>query len=371
MRVKTENRNQTLLATLKRALTGPVQTGLTVFLALGAGIVMLRVMSENPAQSLAAFFLGPFRNIYGFGNLLNAAVPLVMTGLGIVIAFRTSLFNLGGEGQVYTGALVATVVCLSLPKAGGFQGILLSLTAAASLGALIAGVSGILYVKWRTNELLSSFLISATLVLLVDYLITGPLDDPASNLLCTRTIPTRFWLTRILPPSHLNTCAFLSIVSFAFISVLLFRTRVGYEMRICGSNREFAQYGGVRVGFVLVLSMLASGGFHGLAGAVTILGTHHACIQGFSAGLGWNGIAVALIGRNHPLGVVVAALFYAYLEAGAKAAVLHSNVSIEVAALVQAIIFYLITAQGLVSWIPREGLIRHRGRAPLRGRIRQ
>ena len=366
----TEQSKQASLGKLMRSLANPLQTGLTVCFALAAGTVALLLVSDDPSGSLTAFFLGPFQNIYTFGNMLNSAVPLIVTGLGIVIAFRTSLFNLGGEGQVYSGALVATVVCLMIPGASAFPAILLSLAAAAALGSLIAGISGFFYVRWRTNELLSSFLISSALILLVDYFITGPLDDPGNNLLSTETIPSAFWLTRLLPPSHLNTGVILAALAFALVYVLLFRTRLGYEMRICGGNREFARYGGIRVGFVLTASMIASGGLHGLAGGVAILGTYHASIQGFSFGLGWNGIAVALIGRNHPVGVVAAALLYAYLEAGAKAAVLHSNVSLEIAALVQAVIFYLITAQGLISWLPREGLIKHRARAPLRGRRR-
>ncbi len=347
-----------------------LQTGLTVFLALSAGVIALLIVSKDSGEAIRAVVLGPFQNLYNFGNMLNAAVPLTMTGLGIVIAFRTSLFNLGGEGQVYAGGLIATAVCLSLPEASGFGGTLLSLASAAVLGSLIAGVSGALYVRWRTNELLSSFLISAALILVVDFLITGPLDDPGSNLLSTETIPSRFWLARLLPPSHLNATVLLVILGCIFMYVLLFHTRLGYEMRICGNNREFARYGGVRVGFVLMASMALSGGFHGLAGAAAVLGTHHACIQGFSFGLGWNGIAVALIGRNHPAGVVAAALLYAYLEAGAKAAVIHTQVSPEIATLIQAIIFYLITAQGLISWIPREGSLKHRGKPPLKGRRR-
>jgi simple sugar transport system permease protein len=335
---------------------------------LAAGAIALLIVSEDPSGSLTAVFLGPFKNIYNFGNMLSTAAPLMLTGLGIVIAFRTSLFNLGGEGQVYSGALIATVVCLTFPNALSFPGILLSLAAATALGSLIAGISGLFYVKWRTNELLSSFLISSVLILLVDYLITGPFDDPCNNLPSTETIPSRFWLTRLLPPSHLNAAVIVAILGCVLVYVLLFRTRLGYEMRICGENREFARYGGIRAGIVLTISMIVSGGFHGMAGAVVVLGTHHACIQGFSFGLGWNGIAVALIGRNHPAGVVLAALLYAYLDAGAKAAVIHSNVSLEIAALVQAIIFYLITAQGLISWIPREGLIKQRGRPPLKGR---
>jgi simple sugar transport system permease protein len=353
--------------TLKR-FSGPIQTVLTFLFALGMGIVILLLVSEDPLRAVTYFFIGPFLNLYNLGNMLNSAVPLMFTGLGVVIAFKTSVFNLGGEGQVYSGALVTTAVCLAFPAISGFLGKPLALLAGAVAAALIAGFSGWLYARWQTNELLSTFLISAALILLVDYFITGPLDDPASNLLASLPIPPQYWLMRILAPSRLNTGSLLALVSVGLVTLFLFNTRIGYELRTCGLNREFALYGGIAMETYIVMSMMASGFFHGLAGGVVILGTYHSCIQGFSAGLGWNGIAVALIGRNHPLGVIPAALFFAYLEAGAEAAVIHSGVSTEVALLIQAVIFYLITAQGLLSWIPREGIMKHRGRPPLRGR---
>jgi len=347
---------------------GIARTGLTVLAALTLGLVVLILVSDRPSRAVTFFFAGPFLNLYSFGNMLGSAVPLMLTGMGIVAAFRASVFNLGGEGQVYTGALIATMICLALPRLPGWAGILLSLAAGTLVGAVLAGLSGLFYARWRTNELLSSFLLSAAAVLIVDYLIAGPLDDPASNLLATPAVASRFRLLRILPPSYLDAGVAAVLLLAVLLTVYLFKTRSGYELRMCGSNREFAQYGGIRVGLYLVLPMVMSGGFHGLAGGMSILCTHYRCIQGFSVGLGWNGIAVALIGRNHPLGVIPAALLYAYLEAGAQAAVLHAGMSFEIATLVQAVIFYLVTAQGLISWIPREGLLKHRGRPPLRGR---
>jgi simple sugar transport system permease protein len=332
------------------------------------GVVVLVLVSENPSEAVLFFFLGPFLNLYNLGNMLNAAVPLILTGLGVSVAFRTSIFNLGGEGQVYSGGLVATAVCLAFPAMSGFAGVPIALLTGAAAAAIIAGISGLLYARWQTNELLSSFLISAALVLIVDYIITGPLDDPASNLIATPPIPPQYWLSRILIPSRVNTGSLWAIASVGLVALFLFNTRMGYNLRVCGLNREFALYGGIAMEAYIVLSMAASGFLHGLAGGIVVLGTYHSCIQGFSAGLGWNGIAVALIGRNHPLGIVPAALFYAYLGAGAEAAVIHSGVSTEVALLIQAVVFYLITAQGLVSWIPREGIMKHRARPPLRGR---
>lgn len=122
-------------------------------------------------------------------------------------------------------------------------------------------------------------------------------------------------------------------------------------MRICGLNSEFARYGGINIRKYFMLPMALSGGFHGLAGAVSVLGTQHMCFKGFSGGMGWNGIAVALIAKNNPIAVIPAALFFAYIEAGAKSAMINSDVTIEIASIVQSVVFYLITAQAIYNFV--------------------
>jgi simple sugar transport system permease protein len=131
----------------------------------------------------------------------------------------------------------------------------------------------------------------------------------------------------------------------------MFKTHQGYEMRICGLNSEFARYGGLNIKKYFLLPMVISGGFHGLAGAVSVLGTQHMLFKGFSGGMGWNGIAVALIAKNNPLAVIPAALFFAYIDAGAKSAMINSDVTMEIASIVQAVVFYLITAQAIYNFV--------------------
>jgi ABC-type uncharacterized transport system permease subunit len=328
---------------------------LTLGLAFAVVVLLILVLSEEAGTALAAFFLGPFTNSYFFANMLNAAVPLVFTGTGMALAFQGSVFNLGGEGQVYSGGLIATAICLALPTAAGFAGGALALAGAAAAGAVLAGLSGLFRMKYNTDELITSFLISSAVILVAHYFITGPLDDPESNLLATRAIGLQYHLRRILPPSRLNVSAFFALAASGLVWFLLFATRSGYELRMCGLNREFARYGGIDVRLYLVLPMILSGALHGLAGGLSILGTYQRCIKGFSVGMGWNGIAVALIARNHPLGVLPAALFFAYLEAGAGAAMLQADVTFELAGIAKAVIFYLITAQGLMSFLSRRG----------------
>jgi simple sugar transport system permease protein len=344
------------LRNLRGRIVGTPGLAVTLALALVFALLVLSLLSDRPAAAIFYYFLGPFLTPFSLGNMLSNMTPLILTSLGMVLAFRASVYNLGGEGQVYSGALCSAAVLLLLPRLPGFLGIVLGLLAAALVSASLAFLSGWLRVKWEVSELISSFLLSAAVILMVDYLITGPLDDPHSNLLSTGLLNARYWLPRLFPPSHLNIGLILAVGAAIITAFFLFRTRAGYELRIVGLNREFARYGGIRTSTYVLLSMALSGALHGLAGATSILGVYHAAIKGFSTGLGWNGIAVALIGRTHPIGILPAALLYAYLEAGAKAAMIHAGVSLEIATLVQAFIFYLITAQRLLDFL------RHRQR---------
>ena len=253
----------------------------------------------KPRDRLLSIFLaGPFSNKYYLGNLINNAVPLVFTGIGISIAFRSSMFNLGGEGQVYCGGFAASLFCLYFPFLPGWIGIVLSLLTAALIGGAIAGMSGIFKTKWGTDELLSSFLISRALIHIIDSFITGYFKDPESNLNTTEKIAQQFRLFKIFQPSSLNLSLFLALAAAGIGVYYLFRTRSGYKIRMIGLNEQFARYGGIDIPRYKVLSMIISGALHGMAGAGVILGTHYMCLKGFSSGLGWNGIVVALIGSE-------------------------------------------------------------------------
>ena len=278
-----------------RFLLGTLGLAFTVGVAFLIVILLILFLSREPGRTIRWFFLGPLTNRYYLGNMLNAAVPLIFTGLGVAIAFRSSVFNLGGEGQVYASALAATVICLALPRAGGWLGGLLALAGACAAGGLLGTLSGFFRMKWGTDELISSFLISSSVVLVVNYFITGPLDDPGNNLLATRAIAEQFRLLPVFRPSKLNISVLFALLAAAWAFFFLFFTHRGYEMRMCGLNREFSRYGGLDVSAYLVLPMALSGALHGLAGGVAVLGTYYMSLREFTFGMGWNGIAVALI----------------------------------------------------------------------------
>jgi simple sugar transport system permease protein len=322
--------------------------------------VLALFLSRYPGRTLGYFFLGPLGNAYYFGNMLNSAVPLIFGGLGVCIAMQGGNFNLGGEGQIYTGAFTATVTALALsplarPGLPGFLGALLALCAGAVLSGALAGLSAFFKLRWNTNELITTFLLSNALILIINYCITGPFLDPGTNLQSTRQVNRVFRLPRILPPSNLSAALFFALFAVFLVWVFLYRTRAGYEIRICGFNGLFAQYGGISRGRSIVLSMFLSGAFYGIGGGMVIFGTYYGTIKEFSLGMGWNGLAVALIARSKPGGVIPAAIFFAWIGSGARLAMQFSDVTVELASIVESAVFFLVTSQVILGIFRKKG----------------
>jgi simple sugar transport system permease protein len=343
---------------LAGALRPEVSGGILLILIISllAVIVPALLLSKTPGKALWYFFLGPVRNVYQFGNMLNSAVPLIFGGIGVSIAMRAGHFNLGGEGQIYAGAFIATVTALALAH-WGIAGAVLALIAGALFSGLVAGFSGICKARWNTSELITSFLLSNALVLIINYLVTGPFLDPAANLQSTRKIPLPFRLPLILPPSNLSAALLIALAAVILAQIFLTQTRIGYEIRIAGINETFARYGGINTKVNTVLVLFISGAFYGLAGGLSVYGTYYGTVKEFSSGLGWNGLAAALIARFHPLAVIPASLFFAWINAGARIAMQNSDLTFEVAAIVQSVVFFLVTSVTLRG-VFRKGLRR-------------
>ena len=323
-------------------------------MALISGITIILIISDAPLDALKAFFLYPVSSKYYVGNLLSGSVPLIFTGLAIAVAFSASAYNLGVEGQVYLGALAGTYAALKLGTAPAPLGIILSLVLAFLTGGLIAGVSGVLKAFRKTNELISSLLLSYAVILFVDYMVEGPLNDAPSGLASTPYIQDEMMLPGIMKPSNLNVGFLIALAFSVIVYLFMNRTSKGYSIRVTGKSDSFARYIGVQTGRVWVLSMFLSGGLAALGGMFDVLGVQGRVIRGFSTGYGWNGIAVALIARNNPIFILPAAIFFSYLELGSQIASFEADLTPEVARIVQAVIFYLITAEGLFGFLRRK-----------------
>ena len=310
--------------------------------------VLAFIFSKTPGRTLFFFFFGPFSNVFSFGSLLNSAIPLMLGGLGVSIAMKTGNLNLGGEGQIYAGAFTTTITALSLAHLG-FLGGVTAILSGIMIAGLAAAVSGAFKAWWNTSEVITTFLISNILLRIVNYLVNGPFLDPRTNLQATAKIDESLRLPGILPPSNLSAALFIALAVLCLAHVFLYRTRRGYEFRISGANEVFARYGGINTKLNTILAMFLSGALYGLAGALAVCGTHYGTIKGFSDGLGWNGLAVALIARFYPPAIIPASLFFAWIGSGARIAMQNSEITFETAFIVQALIFFLATSMYLSS----------------------
>ena len=319
----------------------------TLLAALFSSCLLLLFFSESFLDSFALFFINPLTNRYYLGNMIAFMVPLIVAGLGISFAFESHNFNLGGEGQIYAGSFAAVLAALALEEKPVLMIWIVSFAAAAAAGGLIGALSGILKRRLAVDELISSFLVSSIVVLLVDFCITGPFQDPSSNFQATKAIPPAATLPKLLPPSSLSTGIFAALLVSFIGKFILARTRFGFELRLCGANKDFARYAGIDEGLYALVPMLLSGALHGLAGALMVFGSYGRMLRGFSSGVGWSAIAVALIARNNPIALLPAAAFYAYLDAGSKSVMMGAGVSPEMVGIIQAVIFLFITATRL------------------------
>jgi simple sugar transport system permease protein len=325
------------------------------FLAgLGLALLLLALGSGQPDQAIRAFLFTPFSNGFYLGNLLDQASLFLACALGFLAGRRMGVFNLGGEGQAYLGAIVALEIGLAAAWLPPSLGIPLALLGGAAAAGLLGVLSGLVRKLLGINELITSFLLSCAILPLIDYAVAGPLRDIRGSLLATPPVPAGWQLPGLLAPSSLNAGILVLPILTAGLLFFFQRTRTGFESRLASDSPEFALTQGVPIAGLAILGLGLSGSLHGLAGGLAVYGSYHAVYAGLTAGLGWNGIAAALIGRSSPLGAVLGSLLFAWLGTGAQAAMIHTDFSFELSGLIQGVVFLLITMQSL----PRERLPR-------------
>jgi general nucleoside transport system permease protein len=294
---------------------------LAVPVALLIGAVMLLALHANPLQAYGYMLQGAFGSVSGITQTLVKATPLLLVGLGVVIAFRGGVINIGGEGQILMGALATTALAVSVPTWPGFILLPLCLLTGAAAGALWGGIPGVLKARLGVNEILSTVMMNAISMLVVDYFLTGPLLDPQEIANGTRIaqsalLPSRTWLARLIPQTLLNSGAIIALVLAFLVYIFLWRTTIGYRIRAVGLNPIAARYAGIPVRVYQALSLVLGGTFAGLAGAIEVLGVQHRMLEGLSSGYGFTGIVAALFGNLHPLGLIPASILFGGMLVG-------------------------------------------------------
>lgn len=328
-----------------------------VALILGAA-TMLATGVDLPTigRSYLALVEGSVGSLGSVSETLTAAAPLVLAGLGLALGFRAGLLNIGAEGQVLLGGMAAVIVGFSFPSLPFWLVMPLCLLAGALTGALYAAIAGWLKAATGAHEVITTIMLNLISYRLLDFLLRQPFvqqtgrADPIS-----KSVPPNAALPRLFdwidPNLRVHAGVFLVLAAVLLIWWLLFRTRIGFAFRISGENPDAARYAGIRPGITIVAAMATAGALAGLAGANQVLGVLGRVSPGFSAGIGFDAIAVALLGRSHPVGVLFAGLLFGALKAGGRQMQVDAGVSIDLIGIIQALIIVFIAAPLLVRAI--------------------
>ena len=328
--------------------------------ALLIGAIFILLAKSDPVRAYQVMLTGPFSSSFGLTETLVRTTPLLLTGLGIIISFRSGVLNIGGEGQILIGAIAAAGVALkleSLPSLVLFPLVLLS---GAAAGGIWGGIAGFLKARLNVNEILSTVMLNQIAAQLYLLLIRGILIDPqevayGTGVPQTALVPNAVWLSRLIPGTRLNTGFILALVLAVAVYVLLMKTTVGYRLRAVGAGPEAAKYAGINVPFYMVLSMFLAGALAGLAGTVEVLGVHHRALEDISAGYGFSAIVAALFGRLHPIGVIPASILFGALILGAD--MMQRAVSIPAAIVMVIQGFIILFVVGSDIFIRRPELL--------------
>ena len=294
-----------------------------LLVALVVGDLLILAFGQSPADVYRMLISGTWGNAYGIGQVLYKATTLIFTGLAVALGIRAGLFNIGAEGQLAAGGFVAAVVGLIVPAATPAIVAIVLCTAGAALGGGIVGaVPGVLRARFGAHEVITTIMLNFIVLALLGWVVAEHMAVPES--LHTREVNAGAVprLSAVFPAFHGSAANFTILVSLlvaASVGWYLFHTRRGYELRAVGLQPDAAEYGGVDVAGVRWRALAVSGALAGLGGINFVLGYKQYYEEGFATGSGFLGIAVALVGRNSPWGVVVAALLFATLSQGGLA----------------------------------------------------
>ncbi len=315
----------------------------------------LRLMADGVWAAYKALFGGAFGSIYGVSETLFAATPLILTGLAVALGFRAGLFNIGVTGQMLIGGMAAIWVGLHITLPG-FLHIPLALLAAILGGAIWGGISGFLKARTGAHEVITTIMLNFIALFLVEFLLKTPaFQDPSRNNPISEQLPPSARFPEIFGSDYRVTIGLLiAVAAVFFVNWLLFRSSWGFEFRAVGFNPIASRYAGMKVAGLYVLVMAISGGLAGVAGANQVMGlSPYQVTTAFAGTIGFDAIALALLGRSHPVGVLWAAMLFGALKAGGRSMQAAAQIPLELVSVIVALIIVFIAAPELVRAIFR------------------
>ncbi len=316
---------------------------LAVLAAMAVTSLLFLLYGVEPFRAFAALFHEPFATMRGFGYTLVHAAPLTLIALGTIVSWRSGFGYLGFEGCFVVGAAATAWLALFVHPLPSGVFLLLALGLSFSAGALWAGLVALIRARFGGNEVLISLMTNYVALLMVQYLVSGPMRAPG-GVPETALLPRATWLPFILPGTRAHAGILLALLAVLLVWMLLRKTPLGYELIVSGLSPAAARYAGINVGRRLVLAAFMAGGLGALAGTVEVLGQQHRLMDGISGGVGFTGIIVALLAKLNPLGVVPAAVLYGGMTVGANAMQRRAGIPSSITFILESLIVLMVLA---------------------------
>lgn len=333
-----------------KKLSGLFVPLISILLAFIIGAIIMAALGANPLDAYQYLIKGSLGTINALGNTLNKATPLIFTGLCACFAYKCGVFNLGGEGQFIMGSIVACVTALILGDKGieGPLVCVLCLVLGTIAGGIWGFIPGILKVTRGQNEMIISIMMNYVATLFMGVIYTNWMRD--ASVPQTLPVPNATKLARIFPRLRFTWGLAIAVCLGILMWIFLFKTGVGFKIRAVGYNMTASRFNGFPVLKLMFVSFIVSGAVAGLGGAAELLGTQFRLINGFGAGYGFDGVALALIGQLNPIATVLVAIFFAALRVGATAMQTASGVPTSVSDIIQAlVIIFTVAGMALVK----------------------
>lgn len=324
-----------------------------IVLGLIVGALVMLLGNYNPIEAYSALIKRVVGSPYHMGETIRQVTPLIFTGLAVAFAFRSGMFNIGADGQVLIGMTTATAVSLSLDGVHALVSVPLAVIAGGFAGGCWAAIAGFLKAKRGINEVITTIMLNWVALYFSNYIIRHFFllkgQNRSEDIQASASMT---FLSSIFDNARVHWGTVIALIAAAFFYIYLWKTKQGYEMRAVGFNQHAAEYAGMNVGRNVVKAMFISGVFAGLAGTFEVLGVFHfQSVFAASPGYGFDGIAVALLGMNHPIGVVFAAILYGGLTYGSAGMSFAAGVPPELIKIIIGSIIFFIAAQGIVRFI--------------------
>lgn len=325
-----------------------IRFAVAIAISLVLAMLIIFTISETPFLALQKLFLGPVESLRRFGNVIELMIPLTFTGLAVTVMFKANQFNMAADGSFYIGGLAAAVVAINITLPLGIHPAV-AIIFAGIVGGIVCLIPGLLKLKWGASELVSSLMLNFIMLNLGLYVVNNVIRDHNAGAMASWKYQESAVLPKIFPGTRIHVGLFIVIAMTILVHIFLKKTKWGYALRMTGQNESFAKYAGISTGAVIVYSQFIGGAIAGIGGAVETLGMFDRFKWQALTEYGFDGIIVAILAKEEPKFIPVAAFFLAYLRVGADRMGSATDVTYEMVSILQGVIIMLVAARSFMK----------------------